>query len=470
MRRGSQGIASNPVLIGAATTLVIIVAVFLAYNANSGLPFVPSYQLKAEVPSAANLVVGNDVRIGGSRIGSINDIGTRRRRDGSVVATLTMQLQRSVSPLPRDSKLLVRTRSALGLKYVEISQGSAEQGFQDGDTIPVANSTPAPVEIDEVFNTFDEATRAAVQRNLKGYGDAFAGRGKDINTALGEFNPLLRDLLPVMRNLSDDRTQLARFFRSLGDAAAAVAPVAGEQADLFVNLDTTFAALRRVRGALQETISEGPETLDVATAELPGQRPFLANSEGFFRELRPGVRALRTGAPALAGAFTTGTPVLRRSVAFNQRLEPLLRSLQRFSQDPLVPRGLRRLTETVGFLKPTLEYVTPAQSVCNYATLFFKNTASLLSDGDANGTWQRFIIIDTPTGPNSEGGPASAPADGPDARNHLHTNPYPIAAGKGQTKECEAGNENFVAGQTVLGNIPGNQGTATQGQPEKDGD
>ena len=30
-------------LIGAATTLVVIVAVFLAYNANNGLPFVPTY-------------------------------------------------------------------------------------------------------------------------------------------------------------------------------------------------------------------------------------------------------------------------------------------------------------------------------------------------------------------------------------------------------------------------------------------
>ena len=41
-RRGGGGsIAANPVLIGAVTVLVVIVAVYLAYNANSGLPFVP---------------------------------------------------------------------------------------------------------------------------------------------------------------------------------------------------------------------------------------------------------------------------------------------------------------------------------------------------------------------------------------------------------------------------------------------
>ena len=49
MRGRGSSIAGNPVLIGAATVLVIIVAMFLSYNANAGLPFVPTYQLKVEV-------------------------------------------------------------------------------------------------------------------------------------------------------------------------------------------------------------------------------------------------------------------------------------------------------------------------------------------------------------------------------------------------------------------------------------
>ena len=53
MNRRSTSVAANPVLIGAATVLVVIVAVFLAYNANNGLPFVPTYQLWMQVPDAA---------------------------------------------------------------------------------------------------------------------------------------------------------------------------------------------------------------------------------------------------------------------------------------------------------------------------------------------------------------------------------------------------------------------------------
>ena len=125
MRRGSASIAANPVLIGAATTLVVIVAVFLAYNANSGLPFVPTYELKTRVPNAANLVKGNDVRIGGTRVGAVTDITPVTANDGSVSAELTLKLETTVKPLPVDSTVLIRPRSALGLKYVEITKGTS---------------------------------------------------------------------------------------------------------------------------------------------------------------------------------------------------------------------------------------------------------------------------------------------------------------------------------------------------------
>jgi ABC-type transporter Mla subunit MlaD len=60
MRRGQgASIMGSPVLIGALTVLVTIVAVFLAYNANQGLPFVPTYSVSVDLPGAANIVPGN---------------------------------------------------------------------------------------------------------------------------------------------------------------------------------------------------------------------------------------------------------------------------------------------------------------------------------------------------------------------------------------------------------------------------
>jgi virulence factor Mce-like protein len=463
---GRSGVAGNPVLIGAATILVVLVAVFLAYNANQGLPFVPTYELKAEVPSAANLVVGNDVRIGGSRVGFVSGIEAKRREDGSTIAVLDLSMERDVSPLPRDSTLIIRPRSALGLKFVEITRGGDERGFADGATMPLAAATPAPVEFDEVLSMFDDETREAAATNTTGFGDAFAGRGESINTAIGAFRPLLRNIIPVARNLSAPDTNLRRFVREVADAAAIVAPAAQTQAELFANLDTTFGALREVaRPYIQDSITGGRPALDAAIRSFPVQRPFLRNTEGLFRELRPGTAALRTSAPTIADALVEGTRVLPRTPPFNRRLLSLLEELETFAEDPMVPRGLQATTRGLNSLGPTLRYLTPTQTVCNYMTLWFRNVASLLSEGDRNGTWQRFIIIATPQGPNNEGGPSSAPADGPTEDNHLHSNPYPNTAAPGQPRECEAGNETYDSGQTVIGNDAGTQSARTEGNP-----
>jgi virulence factor Mce-like protein len=459
--RRQASLAANPVLIGAATVLVLVVAVFLAYNANSGLPFVPTYTLKADIPSAANLVIGNEVRIGGARVGVVNAIEPVNHPDGGVSAQVELKLETAVKPLPVDSTVIVRPRSALGLKYVEVTRGTATKGFPDGGSIPLSQATPKPVEFDEFLSTFNAPTRQASRTNLREFGNAFTGRGGDINQALGDLNPLLRNLVPVMRNLADPRTNLDHVFVALGRTAAEVAPVAGQQAQLFVNLDTTFSALAKVaRPYIQDAISAGPPALDTAITDLPKQRPFLDNSTRLFAELRPGVRALRKAAPDLADALTIGTPVLKRSVALNQRLEPTFKALQRFAVDPLVALGVHDLTNTAKITNPLLAHLAPVQTVCNYVTLWFRNVSSLLSVGDNNGTGQRFIIIATPQGPNGEGGPSAKPADGPTQDNYLHSNPYPNTASPGQTQECEAANESYAVGKQVIGNVPGNQGTA----------
>lgn len=461
-RRGSSSIAANPVLIGAATTLVVLVAVFLAYNANNGLPFVPTYTIDVNVKSAANLVRGNEVRIGGTRVGTVSEIIPERGADGRYHARLRLKLETTIQPLPVDSTFFIRPRSALGLKYVEITRGTAERGFPDGAVVPIANATPDPVEIDEFFNMFDDPTRRASRTNLDEFGTALAGRGSDINVALEAFNPLLTNLVPVMQNLSDRRTRLAQMFQGMGRAARIVAPAALQQAELFTNMDETFGALAEVAPQIQESIDEGPAAMDAAIEGFPIQRAFMANSEGLFRELRPGVRALGDAAPVLADAAVAGQSSLRRSVALNERLQPTFESLVEFAEDPMTALGIADLQTTSDVLRPTLRSLAPAQVTCNYITLLFRNIASLLSDGDRNGTWQRFMVIAAPVGPNNEGGPSSAPADGPGRDNHLHSNPYPNAAGPGQPLECEAGNETYLPGQTVIGNVPGTQQLATE--------
>jgi ABC-type transporter Mla subunit MlaD len=469
-RTGATAIASNPVLVGVATTLVIVVAVFLAYNANAGLPWVPAYRLTAEVPSAANLVKGNDLRVGGLRVGVVDKITPKSHPDGTYTSILDLKLETSVRPLPVDSRLIIRPRSALGLKYVQITEGKSSQGYEDGDRIPLtAYARPRPVDIDQFYSMFDARTRKAAQENLAGYGNAFAGRGQGINRAIQAFVPLAKNAEAVFRSITAPNARLQNFFKEQGDAARIVAPVAEINGELFANLDRTFTAFAEVaRPYIQQSIERGPSGLDTATEVFPKLRPFFANAGQFFTELQPGTKALRASHKDLADAFVTGVTATKRSVQLNARLTNFLRALQRFSRDPVVPIGLRDLASTVEALDPTLAYLTPAQTVCNYVAVFMRNASFLAAEGDANGTWWRFIPIITPQGPNNETGPSSAPSSGggPDqvnsSRNFIHVNMYPNTAGPGQPRECEAGNEKYAAGRQSIGNIAGSQGTSTE--------
>ncbi len=472
-RRGQAALTASPVLVGAVTVLVTIVAVFLAYNANSGLPFVPTYDLKADLPNAAQLVKGFEVRIGGARVGFISKIEPKKRRDGSAYAQVTMKLDKEIEPVPADSTLLVRPRSSLGLKYIELTPGEGRAGLPAGSTIPVRQARPPVVELDDLFSMFDDKTRVGSRNSLDGFGGGFAGRGQDVNTAIAAFVPLVTDLEPVAANLSDPATRLNRFFASIARAAAEAAPVAEEQASLFVNLDTSFTALASIaRPFLQETITESPVSEQVAIEQFPKQRPFIRNNTAFFRELRPGVAVLPHAAPLVADAFEAGTEVLPKTKQMNEDLADVFEALADFSNDPNVRSGVRQLTRLSSSLRPTLRFLKPTQTTCNYATIFLRNVASLLSEGDANGNYQRFLVVSAPTdpltfelGPNNEGGPSDSPANGPGRHNHLHVNPYPNAAAPGQTQECEGGNERYTVGQTLIGNQAGNQGLTTDGKP-----
>src|SRR5206468_12209288 len=106
--RGATSVVASPVLVGAITVLVVTVSVFLAYHANKGLPFVPTYDLSARLPNGSNLVPGNEVRVGGFRVGVIDTIkpATQLIHGRSTpIAVANMKLDKTVEPLPVDPKV-----------------------------------------------------------------------------------------------------------------------------------------------------------------------------------------------------------------------------------------------------------------------------------------------------------------------------------------------------------------------------
>jgi ABC-type transporter Mla subunit MlaD len=174
---------SNPVLVGSVTVLVIMVAVFLAYNANTGLPFVPTDELKVDVASGSDLVPGNEVREGGFLVGVVASLSPIQLPSGQVAGRLTLKLDKAYGRVPVDSTASIRPLSVLGLKYVDLRVGRARRVIKDGGTLPITQ-TRVPVQFEDVFQAFDAKTRKAIDENLVGFGDTFAARGSALNDTL----------------------------------------------------------------------------------------------------------------------------------------------------------------------------------------------------------------------------------------------------------------------------------------------
>ena len=259
---------------------------------------------------------------------------------------------------------------------------------------------------------FDEATRPAIQENLRGFGDAFAGRGSSINTALGVLPALLRDIQPVARSLVGPRhpaqalLQRARRRRR----ASSRPPPRRRPSCSGTSTSRSPRSTRVARPFIQDSITEGPADARRGDPLVPASSArSCATASSSSTSCSPGRRRWRPPRPTSrtrSSSARTRCAHARRSTAASPRCceevqrSPTTRSRRAASSD---------LAETLEVLNPTLQYLAPAQLQCNYITLWFRNVSSLLSEGDVHGTWQRFIIIATPQGPNNEGVPRRRP-------------------------------------------------------------
>jgi virulence factor Mce-like protein len=450
-RRPTASIVANPVLVGAVTTLVVIVAVFLAYNANNGLPFVPTTSLKVQIANGAELVPGNEVRSGGFRVGVVDDMKPVRLPNGRIGAELDLKLDKKLGAVPVDSSIKIRPRSALGLKYVELTTGSSKQTIPNGGTLP-QTQTAVPVELDQFYNMFDAKTRDAVQTNLKGFGDAFAGRGADLNRFIQVAPALFGYLQPVMANLASPQTDLKNFFKQLGTTANIVAPVSKINANLFTEMADTFQAWSSDPQALKDTIAKTPSTLDVSTRSLAVQRPFYEHTAAFSRDLSAAADELPATLPPLNRALEIGTPVTKRSVSLDKNLQQAMDALRKLSEAPTTLGALRGLTDTETTLQPQLRYLGPYVTVCNNWNMFWTFTAEHFTAPDATGGSERALLNQAPIADDSVGAAgANEFVHGENTTNtnggvkqYLHNNFYGDAVTPSGQANCTIGQQGYV--------------------------
>jgi phospholipid/cholesterol/gamma-HCH transport system substrate-binding protein len=175
----------------------------------------------------------------------------------------------------------------------DVDPASEDDEWDDGDTIPVANTAP-DVPLDEVLEALDTDTRAYLRLLLVGGGEGLRGRGKDLGELLGSLGPVNRDLAKLNQEVAKRKENLARLIHNMNVLFETTGTQDDEIAALIDSSNSALSAIagedldvRRATGELGPTLRETRIALEEtgALAEILG--PALNDLRPFARRLKP---------------------------------------------------------------------------------------------------------------------------------------------------------------------------------------
>lgn len=226
---------------------------FIALNMGLHGPWSNEFALNAEFVSANGLVPQAEVRVSGVHVGSVRTI-----RDAPDGATLVEMALRPGIQLRRDTRAVIRPKTLLGEKFVELVRrpGSQEAYLTGGATIPTAQTAQA-VEIDDILNAMDAPTREAMSESFRQLGIAFDSRQQDVAAALAPLDRTVASLRPLARVGESRQLELDRILTNLNTIMQALADEQDQLGHLVDNGDTVMSAIASRDQALAGTVRNG---------------------------------------------------------------------------------------------------------------------------------------------------------------------------------------------------------------------
>jgi virulence factor Mce-like protein len=348
------------------------------------------YRVKVNFPEATTLAQEADVRMSGVNIGKVK---TKELDEGGVRTTVELEIDERFAPLPEDTKAILRQKTLLGETYVELSQGSKEaEILDDGGTLDDARVTPT-VELDEIYDAFDDSTRRAfaewVEELTKAIKD---GRSQDLNDAFGNFAGFATDGSELLEVLDEQKTAVRHLIKNTGVVFNAISERQGTLRNLIDTSNQTFEATASRDDALAEVFHIFPTFLDESKATM-------ARLEVFSRETHPLVNDFKAPADDLG-------PTVRDLGDLAPDLEELFRDL-----DPLIKsadKGAPALTDVLEEARPFFDaahiFLQELNPILSYANFHQTTIAGFLANAgpDLAGTWAQGERVQTQVGPIDE--------------------------------------------------------------------
>jgi phospholipid/cholesterol/gamma-HCH transport system substrate-binding protein len=371
---------------------VVAILMFLWLSFGGSVPLQPQgYRVHVRFGEATQLAQEADVRISGVNVGKVK---AKREDKAAGLTDATIEIDHRYAPIPADTRAILRQKTLLGETYVELTPGDGRgRKLHDGDTLPNGQVSQT-VELDEILRTFDPKTRAAFSTWLDQQGRGVAGRGQQLNDALGNLAPFAEDtdkVLAILRHQSGDTRALVR---DTGTVFQALTERQGQLRGLITNSNRVFESTARADAQLADTFRVLPTFLRESRTTTRRVSRFADNTDPLVTQLRPAAREL---SPTLIDLKQLA-PDLR---GFFKDLGPLIKVSR---------KGLPALEQVLDNTRPLLAQVDP----------FLRNATPLL---DYLGLYKREIVSFFALDSSATQGTEQSPAAGRPVHYLRTTNP-----------------------------------------------
>jgi phospholipid/cholesterol/gamma-HCH transport system substrate-binding protein len=310
-RRGAAAVAALLAMAAIAAAALLSTS---AGGSNGG------YTVRAIFDDAGNIISGENVKIGGVKVGTVGAVTATPQAKAAVVLNIS---NTGFQDFRADASCTVRPQALIGEKFVDclptqprvagtplppalkkIGRGHEGSGQY---LLPVQN-THSPVDVDLLgdISRLPERQRFTILINELGAG--LAGRGSDLNVVIRRANPALQELDRVLAILASENKVLAKLAVDSDQALQPFAEVRNRVADFIVQSNTVAQATARHRGALARNLALFPQFLKELGPSMERLARFADQTTPAFKDLKiaaPGINKAFTNLPAFSNSSTT---------------------------------------------------------------------------------------------------------------------------------------------------------------------
>jgi phospholipid/cholesterol/gamma-HCH transport system substrate-binding protein len=280
-----------------ALALAVLIVAFILFAGGGGA----TYQLV--FTNASQLVLGDQVQVGGQPVGSVTGITLTH----SGKARVTIHVNSSLTPLHEGTTAQIRVPSLTTVagRYISLAPGPNNRPTLPSGAMLSGRAVQGTTDLDQLLDTFNPRTRKGLQQLFEGSAEQYAGVAEEVAKATEYFSPSVIATNHIFAELTRDQPTFSNFLVQASKAVTTLAAHSTQLTSLIGNSDQSFQALGSEQGELERGVRQLPQTLqqgNQAFAELPStfaalrklvnvSKPDTKTLARFFERLQPLVNA-----------------------------------------------------------------------------------------------------------------------------------------------------------------------------------